>query len=377
MRDDANSIQTQAEFLGLYSPDGRFRSRSRLAGPSVRDSARGSLRPVEVPSSINLHPLESIVEDYEPPARALRVAKGRSLLAMLRDSLVTLAYGREKVLQAPTHVTTDSRGRLIISDPDLPAVHVLDITGKKSFRIAGGSQHRLQQPKGVAVDADDNIYVADSKRGLIVVYDSLGSFLRYIGSFNGESMFQGPSGIAIDPRAGRLYVLDSPASQLVMLDLQGRVLKRVGNKHAAAGLAGTDHPAEIALGAGHVVILDSGGSRIQVFDLECSLREGFALRNADAPPLAREIGLAVDAAFNVYLSNLEGSSVRIYDQHGQLRNVLGRQGLGPNEFNVPSGMWIDAANRLFVADTGNSRVLVYRVPGGSYAGTGGGTGDSR
>jgi DNA-binding beta-propeller fold protein YncE len=362
LRVEANQVYTAAEFVGLYRPDGRFKKPSKLASLGTQSPSRESLRPAEVPASINLHPVESVVEDYEPPAHAIRTATGHSLLAALRDGLVTLAYGRERVLQAPTHVTTDTTGRLIISDPDMPAVHVLDVTGKASFRIAGGPQHRLRMPKGVATDADDNIYVADSKKGLILVYDPRGGFVRYIGSFRGESMFQRPSGIAIDRKAGHLYVLDSPAHQLVMLDLQGEVLRRVGNKHGAARQLSTDSPTEIALGEDMLVILDSGGSRIQVFDLQCNFQTAFTIRSENAPPLVSEIGLAVDRSSNIYLSNLGESTVRIYSRDGRLRGVLGRPGSGVNEFKVPRGIWIDPGNRLYVSDTGNSRIVVYRVP---------------
>jgi len=41
--------------------------------------------------------------------------------------------------------------------------------------------------------------------------------------------------------------------------------------------------------------------------------------------------------------------------------VLGRRGFGAEEFNVPSGVWIDPADGIYVADTRNSRVQVFHV----------------
>jgi sugar lactone lactonase YvrE len=93
---------------------------------------------------------------------------GPSRLAAFRDDIITFAYGHEKYLIAPQHLTTDSKGRVIVSDPAAAAVHVFD--GRASFRIAGGPRRRLQAPNGIAVDSRDNIYVADSQRGLIDVY---------------------------------------------------------------------------------------------------------------------------------------------------------------------------------------------------------------
>src|ERR1700757_685361 len=85
----------QIEYLGVYSADGKFRTTTRpddnnrdrwvsLAGPS-----RDWSRPSEVPDSINLHSRERVEENYEPPAHAARPVKGQSLLASIRDNIVT------------------------------------------------------------------------------------------------------------------------------------------------------------------------------------------------------------------------------------------------------------------------------------------------
>jgi DNA-binding beta-propeller fold protein YncE len=281
-------------------------------------------------------------------------------MASLLAGLVSLAYGRERVLQSPTHLTTDSRQRLIVTDPDLPAVHVLNSSGKNSFRIAGGLERRLQMPTGVATDADDNIYVADGKKGVVLVYDPEGRFLHYIGNFQNESMFQSPAGMAIDRKAGHLYVVDPPAGLLVMLDLKGTVLKKTGVRRPEPNRVHFDDPTEIALGQAQVLVLDSAGSRVQIFDRQCNFQEAFVVRAHSGPPLRTEIGLALDGASNIYLSNLLGSTVRIYGRNGAFLGVLGKNGAGEERFNLPSGLWIDPAGRMYVADTRNSRVQVFR-----------------
>ena len=152
--------------------------------------------PSEVPDFIDLHPRERVEENYEPPAHAVKPLKGKSPLALLRDDIVTLAYGRERILLAPHRVTVDSRGRILIVDPKIRAVHVLG--GGNPFRIDGGPRRRLRLPNGIAVDAADNIYIADSERGLVLVYAPDGKFLRYIGKRGDESLFHYPTAIAID-----------------------------------------------------------------------------------------------------------------------------------------------------------------------------------
>ncbi len=307
-----------------------------------------------------------MVQNYQPPARAKKTSQ-RFALGVLRDQIVTLAYGREKALLAPQHLTVDSQGRVIVSDPGAGAVHVLD--GKQPFRIAVGASRRLLRPGGVAVDADDNIYVADPVRGMVVVYDRLGNFLHDIGKIGDETLFHSPTAIAIDPKNRRLYILDTPRDAIFITDLEGKVLKRVGKgrghaigRFASSGISLDLHqPTEIALGNSKLAVLDSSSSRIRIMDLQCNVLGQFNIQDSSDRDASDDIGLSLDSADNLYLSNLAGSGVQIYDLTGHLKSSFGRLGPGIGEFDAPSGLWIDAANRMYVADTNNRRVQMFQL----------------
>ncbi|HEX6879144.1 MAG TPA: hypothetical protein VF135_02170 [Terriglobales bacterium] len=344
----------QPQLVGTYLPDGTYRKATKpnqiAPSPSIAKS---------VPNFVDRPTVGRVVQDFVPPGHATQRVKSHSLLANLRDSIIRFAYGKEQVLLAPTHVTTDSQQRLIICDPGTTTIHVLEPTGLNSFRIVGGPGRRLLAPASVAVDAEDNIYVGDVRRGLILMYDRYGRFLRVLGSYHGESMFDRPTALAIDQKARRMYVLDSPVNQLVVLDLNGTLIKRVGGDRDK-GRIQFDAPTEIAVDGNRIAILDSAGSRIQTFDLDCNLLGSFLLRNQTAPYKGYEVGLALDAAGNVYLSNVFGSTVRVYRQDGRLLAILGHPGADNYGFSAPSGLWVDSAARVYVADTNNRRVQVYQ-----------------
>jgi sugar lactone lactonase YvrE len=362
-------------YVGAYFSDGKFHpvspgsSRGKHRVPwAVEGWAESGTRPKEVPGFVDLHPLERVVEDYQPPARAKKIVKRRFFLSGLRDDLITLAYGRERALLSPQHLTTDSQGRLIATDSGLVAVHVLD--GKNSFRIMAGPNLRLHTPAGVAVDGEDNIYVADPHRGVVVVFDRNGHFLRELGRLGDETLFHAPTGIAIDRQNGRLYLLDTPRSAFFVLDLQGNILRRIGKGRGFgigryAGITipvDLDEPSEIALGYGRLAVLDSAGSRIRIMNLQCEVLEEFNIRHRTGRrETAGEIGLGLDSAGNVYVSDAAESVIRVYDQHGHLRTSLGRPGSGAGEFSAPSGLWIDAAGRIYIADANNSRVEIFQI----------------
>ena len=315
-----------------------------------------------------------VVDDIEPPAHAMALPEVHSRPARVRNAVVSFVYGRLSVLRTPQYLTTDSRQRLIISDPGIPAVHVLDSRKKTSFSILGGKGRRLQSPAGVAVDKEDNIYVADSGRGMVLVYDQYGKFLRYIGNFHGENMYQGPSGIAIDRKAGHLYLLDSPRGLLLMLDLKGNVLKSTGKQwddnggfelknrnNTGAGKA-FNNPTEIAVNDDEVTVLDMAGTRVQIMDLECNLLGGFSVRRGSSYQEAdKENGLALDQQGDIYVSSVGASEVRMYNRVGGLVASFGHAGSRMGEFGAPRGLWVDANNRLYVTDTANARVQLFSI----------------
>lgn len=309
---------------------------------------------------MDLHSIEYVVQNFEPPAHATERVKGHSIAGNLRDSIVTFAYGREWVLASPTRVTTDSRERVIIADPNRAAVHVLEPKGKNSFRIAGGPQLRLRAPASVAVDKDDRIYVADSERGVVLVFNPEGYYLRTIGQYSGESMFQAPSAIAIDRQLGHLYVIDAPMREVLILDLSGRLLTRVGGPRDKSGKVRFDNPVDVAVCAGKLVVLD-GGSRIHVLGLYGEPLTSFPVPNLNEGRQVMKNGLALDSVGNIYLTNPLDSTVEILSPDGGLLGVLGHPGTDDVGFNRPVGVWVDRQDRLFVADTANRRVQMFQT----------------
>ncbi len=292
-----------------------------------------------------------------------------SLPVRARDKVVTLAYGHRKLLIAPQGVISDSRQRVIVSDPGAPAVHVLDPNGVNSFSILAGDGYQLERPGPVAVDGDDNIYIGDSSRAIVLVYDQYGRFLRRIGEFHGENLYQSITGLAIDRKEGRLYLADGARHLVFILDLQGNELKRVGQnprQRTDEGLTVRNYaaphefnyPTDIAVGERAVVVLDSGGTRVRLMDLAGNLTGGFPAIHTAAE---RADGVGIDKKGNVYVSYFTTSEINVYSQDGLVLGSLGGAGFKFGEFYAPRGLWIDPMGQLYVVDTDNARVQIFQL----------------
>ena len=350
----------------MFSPDAVYRKAAtfegRVAGEDIRPapSAEANSHPSEVPKWMLLSN-ERVVENLEPPAHAKAAPSVPSRTASARNHVVTYIYGRSSVIASPVHITTDSLERLVVSDPKASAVHVLDRGGKTSMRLVTGKGYRLRVPAGVAVDASDNIYVADPERGMIAVFSRDGNFVRYLGSHQGEPEYARPHGLAMDMRKQHLLLVDTPRNLVIELDLEGHEIKRAGKNHDGTGRIEFDSPSDIAVNHGHIFVLDRAGTRVQVLDMELNPELKFDLPRGQDPRQDRENGLSADADGNVYIASHRNSTVRVYNPGGHLLASFGQSGTRVGEFAAPEGLWVDTANRLYVADSGNGRVQLFQL----------------
>ncbi|HET7748211.1 MAG TPA: hypothetical protein VFK81_02445 [Terriglobales bacterium] len=352
------------DYLGAFVADGGFKGRSRLRLGEFVGTIAGQPEDqqagVSGPSSDDAAPAKQrVVEDYEPGAHPVETVNGRPVLADMVDAITSVVEEHQTVLEAPRAVATDASGRVVVADPPAHAVHVLDFKGKTSFRIQGGKDRRLQTPAGVAADGLGNVYVSDSDRGMILVYDHLGRFRHYLGKIKGEAYFERPAGIAVDGPSGRIYVADTARNSVFVLDLRGAVVGSFDARRQSSAKAEFNKPTSVVFASGQLFVLDSFGSRVQVLDGQGNLLRQVTTPNDNHSP-PDHTGLAIDGAGNLYVSDEVEGKVRVYSQEGKLVGVFGRPGSKTGEFGRPLGLWADARDRIYVADSNNRRIQVFQ-----------------
>lgn len=123
---------------------------------------------------------------------------------------------------APTHIAL-SKDRLYVSDTLNARIQVLDLDGEPLSMIGKRGLYlgNLTRPKGVAVDADDNIYIVESYYDHLLVFDNNGQFLLPIGGTGNQvGQFYLPSGVWNDDM-GRIYVGDMYNGRVMILQFLG------------------------------------------------------------------------------------------------------------------------------------------------------------
>src|SRR5689334_10507382 len=135
-------------------------------------------------------------------------------------------------LTRPYATAQDSVGRLLVADPGQKGVHIYDFEKHKYQFLKGPRGNLFESPIDVACDRNDNIYVTDSVRRRIYVFDTRGKFLRDLGA---AGAFLRPTGIALDRSARQLYVADTLRHQVLVLGLDGTLIRSIGSRGTGEG----------------------------------------------------------------------------------------------------------------------------------------------
>jgi sugar lactone lactonase YvrE len=219
----------------------------------------------------------------------------------------------------------------------------------------GISANSLDLPYGVAQDSSGNLYVADFNDNRVLFYPSGSTTATRVygqgGSFTTNTQNNGglsanslgsPSGVALDS-SGNLYVADSGNNRVLFYPSGSTTATRV---YGQGGSFTTNTP-------------NNGG--------------------LSANSLGSPSGVALDSSGNLYVADDGNNRVlfypsgsttatRVYGQGGSFTtNTQNNGGLSANSLGSPSRVALDSSGNLYVADSGNNRVLFY--PSGSTTAT--------
>ena len=184
---------------------------------------------------------------------------------------------------------------------------------------------------------------------------------------DGAARLRQPTGIACDAAPDRVFVSDTAAHRIV-------VFRRTGEGAAlryetvfgtrGAGPGEFNFPTHLWWSdAGRLVVSDALNFRVQVLDGAGRFEGQFGRAGDASGDAARPKGVATDAAGNIFVVDALFHAFQIFDAQGRLLLGVGARGGAPGEFWLPTGIFIDAG-RIWVADSYNGRVQVFRSVGG-------------
>lgn len=309
---------------------------------------------------------------WPPAPETARIEFVRSLFseedlgrdATFNEKVIEFISGRKppanRISEPMALALSDDGERVYVSDYAQLAVFVFDF-GKKTFNKIGKDQP-FARPFGIALDADENLYVVEQEKKGVNVIDRQGRSIRFIT----DSSLDRPSGLAIDRARRRIYVVDTGHTRsnehtVKIFDLEGKLLGHIGDGKGT-GQGQFLFPTYVTVdAAGNVYVTDTLNSRIQKFDAEGHFLAKVGDRGTGWGMFDKPKGVAVDTFGNLYVVDSGWGNVQIFNPKGEVLLFFGGRGQYPGMLLNPAGIAIDPKNRIYVGDYLNHRVEVYQL----------------
>jgi sugar lactone lactonase YvrE len=298
----------------------------------------------------------------------------------------------------PNSLAVDGLGNIYVADTAnqsirkiYPAGVVSTLAGmphKHGTNDGVGQAARFWGPFGIAVNAtNDCLYVADTGNNTIRKISPDGTVITLAGAASQpgnadgawlSARFRNPWGVAAEPD-GDIVVADSSNDTIRKILPGGTVFTAAGQPGMIGSLDGYgdnaqfNNPSAVAEdAAGNIYVSDSGNDVIRkitpsrvVSTLAGSAGNvGSADGNGEAARFWNPQGLAVDSSGNIYVADTGNNLIRKITAMGQVTTIAGLAGMigsadgpGPQaRFNGPTGIAVDNAGNIYVADTNNHTV---------------------
>lgn len=311
-----------------------------------------------------------------PPPPAEREAQAAARRATGGQRAATQNTGGPTNQPGISGLAIDAQDRIYVFNRGAKPVMVFDTAGNLVMagadqEINGKAINPSWQHSG-AVDWEGNVYIIERDAHRIVkLSPKLDKFLLQLGTTgvkgNDPTHLDLPSGIAV-LKNGNIIVTDGYGNNRVILyDKQGKFIKQVakgagGPTDKGKGPGEWDLPHKLAVDAQeNLYIIDREGHRLGVFDKNLTYIRDINVEGWN--PWDINISRKGTDGFAFIADHALERVHKLSLKDGKVVATWGKQGLGPGEFDWVHGIVVDSHGAVYAADTYGQRLQKFVPPG--------------
>lgn len=210
------------------------------------------------------------------------------------------------------------------------------------FGEFGVMEGQFTEPSGVAVNAQNDIIVADTNNHRIQIFDKEGRFKFQFGECgkrDGQLLY--PNRVAVVRTSGDIIVTErSPTHQIQIYNQYGQFVRKFG-----ANIL--QHPRGVTVdNKGRIVVVECKVMRVIIFDQSGNVLQKFGCsKHLEFPN-----GVVVNDKQEIFISDNRAHCVKVFNYEGSYLRQIGGEGIT----NYPIGVGINAAGEILIADNHNN-----------------------
>ncbi len=263
----------------------------------------------------------------------------------------------------PARITTDNAGFVYVSDPGNSLIVKYNRTGLPLATYSFAND-------GAAVDAYGKLYVINSKEGKVREVSQTGEVLGTFGTRGkGKSEFLKLRGIAVDA-AGVIYLADEGNKKISAIRLEGGHPAAFLPKAQPLGRFNLKGPVKKYIYKSDVFTVRPDLSVIahlpearEVVMSEAAGKKTLMKYGDKQGQVKNPAGLAADSKGRIFVADTGNSRVQIFGADGVFVNTFGASGSNEGNFRGPAGLALNANGNIYVADPNNKRVQAFNSDG--------------
>lgn len=244
----------------------------------------------------------------------------------------------------------DDSGRILVYDKENQLVRQWNMP-----------ESDVGKPEGIRVLQDGRVAIADTHYHRVVFFTQQGELLGMFGTQgDGPGEFTYPVDLLQDPK-GFLYVAEYGGSDRIQkFTSDGRFVLQFGG--LGTGVGEFQRPSGMVWIDSKIYVADAINCRVQVFDDQGTPLQ--VLDWTDQGGLYYPYDIALSPQGQLFFVEYGGCRVSVADPQGAIVARYGREGRNQHELWTPWALAVSEDHRVFIADTGNRRIIQLKLPEG-------------